>query len=124
MDKEQELVTSEQVAEMDNVDDVRGDEKETGHEVDGYIEEMEKAGEKTGPVPTDDQGQPLVQHVPQPQDDSPVGGQLPDGAVVLPMTQSEFEEGIHAPLLKAARWLAEWCSYMIKKFGEKVFFRG
>ncbi len=87
--------------------------------VEGYIEKVEKAGEKAGPVPTDDQGQPLVQPAPQTDD-----YQLPDDAVILPMTQDEFQVGLHEPIIRGARWLAEWCAYMIKKLGEKVFFRG
>ena len=87
-------------------------------EVEGYIEQVEKRGEAGAQVPTDDHGRQLVQHVtPQPP-------ALPDDAVVLPMTQDQFEEGIHAPIIRAVRWLAEWCAYIIKKFGEKVFFRG
>lgn len=91
-------------------------------ETERYIEQVEAEGEQvsTGAssVLTDDQGS--ASDAVLQTDDS----QLPDDAVVLPMTQAEFEEGLHMPIVRAARWLAEWCGYMIKKMGDKVFFRG
>lgn len=126
MDKEQEVVGQNEEVELESSELVvqAGRGSEVSMETEGFIEQVEKTGEKTAPMPTDDQGQPLTQQVIQSQDDSSANAQLPDDAVVLPMTQQEFEEGIHAPLVRAVRWLAEWCAYIIKKFGEKVFFRG
>lgn len=122
MDKELEKMVSEQppVGESDLE---RGDgrlkkvEKETHPE--GWIEKVEKQSEKDDIQVTDD---PTVSS----DDASASSGDttLPDDAVVLPMTQQEFEEGIRAPMLKAIRWLAEWSAYLIKKFGKRVFFKG
>jgi len=86
-------------------------------EIDSYIEKVEKAGENPSlQIPLDDQGQALIQQT----DDT----QLPDNAVILPMTQIEFEQGLQAQILSSARWLAEWCAFMIKKYGRRVFFKG
>ena len=49
-------------------------------QIDSYVERIEKRAEGDSDVPMDDSGQPLVQPV---QDDF----QLPDDAVMLPMTQ-------------------------------------
>ena len=105
---------------------VGSDEEEPEMEagVEGYIEKVEKAGEQAGPVPTDDSGQPLVQPSTASNAAGPDDFKLPDDAVVLPMTQQEFQTGIHEPIIRGVRWLAEWCSYIIKKLGERVFFRG
>ena len=109
-EQSQQLETEQWVEEAEKA-------PEKHKEIDGYIEEVEKTGERTAPVPTDDQGQPLV----QPAQPDPV---IPDDAVILPMTQEEFQIGIHEQLWASARWLAEWCGYIIKKYGSKVFFRG
>jgi len=97
-----------------------GKESMSDKEEEGFIEQVEKAGEQTSPVVTDDQGHQVAAS----DDDVSDNAQLPDDAVVLPMTQEEFQAGIHEPLVRGVRWLAEWCAYMIKKFREKVFFRG
>lgn len=92
------------------------DHVEMDGELEGYIERVEKAGElHQQQAPMDDQGQPLVQH------SDPVA--LPNDAVVLPLTQEEFESGMQENLFTSARWLAEWCLLMIKKYGRRVFFK-
>jgi len=119
---EDELVKERKGEETDisgYVDEV-GKELVPDKEVEGFIEKVEKEGERVGSVVMDDQGQQVVVSDDGVSDDA----QLPDDAVVLPMTQDEFQVGIHEPLIRGVRWLAEWCAYMIKKFGEKVFFRG
>lgn len=105
---------SEQLVPLEHPDLV---EHQPDPEVESYIERVEKAGENPQlQIPQDDQGQALVQHT----DDV----QLPDDAVILPMTQAEFEQGLQAQLISSTRWLAEWCAYMIKKYGRRVFFKG
>ncbi len=105
-----------------NVEEV-GKAPEKHEEIKGYIEQVETAGEQQQ-APTDDQGQPLVQQVPDPTTAVQPDPQIPDDAVILPMTQQQFELGIHEQLWQSARWLAEWCGYIIKKYGGKVFFKG
>ena len=106
----------------DHIEEV-GKAPQKHEQIKGYIEEVEKAGEQQQ-APTDDQGQPLVQPVPDPTTVVQPDPQIPDDAVILPMTQQQFELGIHEQLWQSARWLAEWCGYIIKKYGSKVFFKG
>jgi hypothetical protein len=65
-------------------------------------------------VPQDDQGQPLITQADEEEVEP----------IVLPMTKEEFEKGIHEELWTNLRWLTEWCLYVIKKYGGRVFFRG
>jgi hypothetical protein len=84
-------------------------------EEEGSIEKIERKPERDLPaVPTDDQGKPLITST----DDQAVE------PIILPMTKEEFETGIKEDLWTNLRWLAEWCLYVIKKYGGRVFFRG
>jgi hypothetical protein len=81
----------------------------------GYIEQVERKAERDLPaVPQDDQGQPLITQADEEEVEP----------IVLPMTKEEFEKGIHEELWTNLRWLTEWCLYVIKKYGGRVFFRG
>lgn len=81
----------------------------------GYIEQVERKAERDLPaVPIDDHGQPLVVKADDQQAEP----------IVLPVTKEEFEKGIHEDLWSNLRWLTEWCLYVIRKYGGRVFFKG
>lgn len=95
-------------------------------EVEGYVERIEKQVEISGddtlkPSPktvkptvvTDDMGKVVMQSA-QGQ-----GKQK----IVLPMDEEEIKDGLHHKIIDAARWLSEWCIYMIKKYPGRVFYR-
>lgn len=84
-------------------------------EVESYVEQVETHTELQQPI----------QH--QTQSTTALAQQstvwYPDDAIVLPLTQNEFEEGMKSGTWTRVRWLAEWCFYLIKKHGERVFFK-
>lgn len=83
---------------------------------DTYLEFVEKKfeGQRATSAPNDDSQQTGSQVVPF---------KLPDDAVILPMTLAEFEAGMKSDLFSSARWMAEWCMMVIKKYGRRVFFK-
>lgn len=46
-----------------------------------------------------------------------------DVTVTLPLTESGVQQGLHQKIIESARWLAEWCFRLIKKFHGKVTYR-
>jgi hypothetical protein len=95
-------------------------------EVEGYIEQVEKAPEldqdgqlqpapsqtPTPPPVTDDQTGQVVM---QPADSTPA-------PIHLPLNQAQVQEGLHHRLMDSIRWLAEFCVYLIKKYPGRVFY--
>ncbi len=90
----------------------------------GYIEETEQRGEDNPSAVGDDM------QVADPTDDTGLvqsdyaSFQLPTDAVVLPVTQANFHDGLEQKVESSARWMATWCVYMIKKYGGRTFFKG
>jgi hypothetical protein len=82
-------------------------------EVEGWLEKIEKEEAAVPPVVDDTSGQMVL-------DDSQ---SQRDFKVVLPLTKSEVEKGLHHKILDSVRWLAEWCIKMIKMFGSKVAYK-
>jgi len=112
---------AEQIPVETRRDSIESVDYEKNNEVDDYLEEVEK-GDVQGPS-NDDDGQ-----AGQDNDDSLVvkndDFQLPQDAVVLPTTQQSFHQGLAAQVESSAKWMAVWCTYMIKKYGERTFFKG
>ncbi len=44
----------------------------------------------------------------------------PQKPIVLPLTKTEIEVGLHKPITSAIRWLAEWSIRMIKMYHNRV----
>jgi len=42
--------------------------------------------------------------------------------IVLPLNQTQIEEGLHRKIIDGVAWLAEWCVMMIKKYPGRVFY--
>jgi len=112
---------AEQVLGESRHETVESVDYEVNDETDGYLEEVEK-GDVQG-LSNDDDGQ-----AGQDNDDSLVvkndDFQLPQDAVVLPTTQQSFHQGLAAQVESSAKWMAVWCTYMIKKYGARTFFKG
>lgn len=84
-------------------------------EVEGWLEKMEKEDSSLQqPVLDDAPGQPVL-------DDSVK--QDNGFKVVLPLTKDEVEKGLQHKVFDSIRWLAEWCTKMIKMFHNKVAYR-
>jgi hypothetical protein len=86
-------------------------------EVEGWLEKVEREDSQlqqpvTDPSSPGSSGQALLDNV-----------QPSNFKVVLPMTQDEVNKGLHHKVLDSVRWLAEWCTRMIKMFGNKVAYR-
>lgn len=82
-------------------------------EVEGWLEKIEKEAAAVSPVVDDTSGQVVL-------DDSQAQR---DFKLVLPLTKSEVEKGLHHKILDSVRWLAEWCIRMIKMFGSKIAYK-
>ena len=63
---------------------------------------------------TDDDGQVIV---------ADAGSQVVEDKIVLPMTEDELMENKTKKVNTSARWLAEWCVRLVKKWGDKVAYR-
>lgn len=89
-----------------------------------YVEQIEQSGEDVSSnAVADDQALQVAGNDNQalvPQDDF----QLPKDAVVLPVTEESFKNGLAAAMESSAKWMAVWCTYMIKKYGARTFFKG
>jgi len=83
-------------------------------EVEGWLEKLEKEDSQLQQPVTDDKGQVIL-------DDAQK--KKKDFKVVLPLSEDEVEKGLHHKLVDSIRWLAEWCTRMIKMFGNKVAYR-
>lgn len=84
-------------------------------EVEGWLEKLEQGEDiKLSQPVTDDSGQTVV---------SPAAPSIAEEKIVLPMSQEGIQKGIHVKIYSSARWLAEWCLRLIKKFPGEVLFR-
>lgn len=91
----------------------------------GYVEKIEKQVETQ--QPTNSTQQQTVTEVKEQLDDMGkiVSAQFAVHTkpnIVLPMGKEQMAEGLHQGVLKSARWLAEWCVMMIKKYPGRVFY--
>ena len=87
----------------------------------GYLEKVEKQAEtQVTDLAVQDNNQQLAIA----PDDTAQGVALPANAVILPATQSSFNQGAEADVKMSAKWLTTWCMFMIKKYGSRVFFKG
>lgn len=106
---------------------MRGIEERAIREVDGYIEKMEKKAEQanngqngnqglvvtpSAPVVYPDMGQAVIQAT----------ASIGKGKIVLPMESEEVKTALHQRVVEGARWIAEWCVLMIKKYPGRVFY--
>jgi hypothetical protein len=83
-------------------------------EVEGWLEKLEKENAQLQqPVVNQQTGQVVLDN-----------SQLPTSfKVVLPLTKDEVEKGLHLKVVDSLRWLAEWCTRLVKMFGSKVAYR-
>lgn len=97
-------------------------------EVEGYIDKIERQVEITA-----DQGQkqntpsqPAVTKNPTINDMGSMVAQQAHSSgklnIVLPIDETEVKKGLHHQVIDGARWLAEWCIFMIKKYPGRVFY--
>jgi hypothetical protein len=83
-------------------------------EVEGWLEKLEKEEAQLQQPVVDDKGQVVL-------DDAQK--KKKGFKVVLPLSKDEVEKGLHHKVIDSLRWLAEWCTRMIKMFGNKVAYR-
>lgn len=82
-------------------------------EVEGYLEKIEKEDHFLANQVLDDQtGQPLVT---SPQAQKPT--------IILPLTMSEYQDGLKKSIELAWRWLSEWSRRVKKMLGEQAGFK-
>jgi hypothetical protein len=99
-------------------------EQEAMQEVEGYIEQVEKAPE----IDQDSQLKPAPSQTPTPApviDDSGqtvMSSSEPVAPIRLPLTETQVRDGLHHKLVDSFRWLAEYCVYLIKKYPGRVFY--
>lgn len=86
-------------------------EQEISPEVQEYVEKVDKENLELD-RPVVHQGQPIVQ---PPQ-------MVEQVEVVLPLTHQGMVAGLKEKVTSSARWLAEWCMRIIKKFKTGVFY--
>jgi hypothetical protein len=86
-------------------------EPELSPDFDPEIKEVEREIYLSKPI-TDDNNQPLI---------SPPAPQNP--TIVLPMSQTQYAQGLTGKVSESIRWLAEWCLRIIKIFGARAEFR-
>ncbi len=106
---------------------MRGIDERAIREVDGYIEKMEKKAEQANngqngnqsltvappaPVVYPDMGQAVMQ----------AAASTGKAKIVLPMESEEVKTALHQKVVEGARWIAEWCVLMIKKYPGRVFY--
>lgn len=87
------------------------EEPKVEKEIEPLVKKIEEEIYLAQPV-TDNAGQPLVS-APAPQ--QPV--------IILPLTQSSFNQGLKQKVSASVRWLAEWCWRLIRIFGSQAVFR-
>lgn len=83
-------------------------------EVSSWMEKLEQGEDIQLPQPVTHDDQVLV---------SNSGQDVNEDKIVLPMTQEEVQLGLHQKVYSGARWLAEWCIKLVKKFHGKVVYR-
>lgn len=76
---------------------------ETGPELEGYVENVDKKAQLPPTLVDDYTGQVLLRTA-DPQ----------NATVTLPLTQTQVEEGLHHKVWESVRWLSEWCVRQIK----------
>lgn len=87
-------------------------EPKIAQEIKPLVQKLEEEDATLNQPVTDDAGQPLV---------SPVAPQQPQ--IVLPVTSSQYAFGLKQKVSDSIRWLAEWCSRLVKIFGSRAVFR-
>lgn len=105
-----------------------GIEEQAIREVEGYIEQLEKKTEIGGG--DSNQNKPQIDPTAiQSNVSNDMGKAVMQAAsaigkkkIVLPLNQEEVKQGLHRQMLEGARWLAEWCVFMIKKYPGRVFY--
>jgi hypothetical protein len=102
-------------------------DEEALKEVEGYVERVEKQMEIKKPS---NPLQPSSVKTPAPKVQDDFGNVVMQAAqkqvkakIILPMDEIEVKEGLHHKIIDAARWLAEWCVLMIKKYPGRVFYK-
>ncbi|OGV93807.1 hypothetical protein A3B57_03460 [Microgenomates group bacterium RIFCSPLOWO2_01_FULL_47_10] len=81
--------------------------------VSSWMEKLEQGEDIQLPQSVVQDDQVLVQSV----------GDANDEQIVLPMTEAQVTKGLHEHLFTGARWLAEWCVRLVKKFHGHVVYR-
>lgn len=113
-DKERvELGSRADVSERVPLVEIREDH-EFEPEVEGWLEKLQEGHEVKLPEPVKHEGEVLV---------ADASAQVVKEKLVLPMTQTGISLGLKARVTSGARWLAEWCSRLIKMFGDQVQYR-
>ena len=87
-------------------------EPEIEKKVEGYIEKVEKAGERQQVI-VDDYTQAILL---KPTDDKKV-------KVTLPLTEDQIQKGLHQQVWDSIRWLAVWCIRQIKMLKDRVVYK-
>jgi hypothetical protein len=95
-------------------------------EVEDYIERVERQAESQAQVQQTNNGN-VPQPATQPAQDmgNIVSAQFAvtgKPKIILPLNQSQIEEGMHHKIVDGIKWLAEWCVMMIKKYPGRVFY--
>ena len=86
---------------------------EVSKEVSSWMDKLEQGEEVSLPQSvSDDDGVVL----------EPVGEEIDEEVVVLPMTEEQVKQGLHKRVYNSARWLAEWCVRLAKKLHGKVMY--
>lgn len=98
-------------------------EEMAAEQIDGYLERVEKQVEIDKDVANMVQQQPQMPPVIADEQGMVVAEAVPENPIDLPLTQAELEEDLHHPFADAARWLAEFCVMIIKKYPGRVFYR-
>lgn len=87
-------------------------ELEVKPDLNGYIENIEKAAEDAPLVVDDYTGQILL----NPAQQTPK-------TIVLPLTEAQVSEGLQHQVWESVRWLAEWCVRQMKLVQGQVKFK-
>lgn len=95
-------------------------------EVEGYIDKIERQAEVTANQ-AQKQNNPLPAVPTNIQSDMGVTVAQQSLAVqkpkiILPIDEVTVRQGLHHQVIDGARWLAEWCIFMIKKYPGRVFY--
>jgi len=82
-------------------------------DVQSWIEELEDANEVQIAEPITDDGQVVLDNAVTFKEDK----------IVLPITQATVQQGMKQQVVESARWLAEWCTRLMKMLGDKVQYK-
>lgn len=83
-------------------------------EVEGWLEKLERDEDVNLQAPIQSQGQVVV---------SPAGQVVDEEQIVLPLTEEGVQKGVQMKVVDSARWLAEWCVRVMKKFHSSVVYK-